>query len=94
MTADADDVDRRELLREYREFIKTRHPDRGGDPAEFVAGLVRYRALLSSGGAEPGPAKRPPAASETTVYRRGSLPAQLWRAIMERRRRGQNPRVQ
>ncbi|HSA53082.1 MAG TPA: hypothetical protein VLH10_23600 [Yinghuangia sp.] len=94
MTTDADDVDRRELLREYREFIKTRHPDRGGDPAEFVAGLVRYRALLSSGRAEPGPAKTPPTASETTVYRRGSLPVQVWRAIMERRRRSQNPRVQ
>lgn len=81
-------------MREYRQFVKTQHPDRGGDPDEFIAGLLRYRALLSSWGAGPGPAKTPPTASETTVYRRGSLPARLWRAIMERRRRGQNPRVQ
>lgn len=89
-TTDADDLDRRELLREYREFVRTRHPDRGGDPEEFVAGLVRYRALLSTRGVGPDPARTP---SETTVYRRGSLPAQVWRAIMEKRQRRQNPRV-
>ncbi|NUU23762.1 MAG: hypothetical protein HOV68_20005 [Streptomycetaceae bacterium] len=91
MTTDARDPERRELLREYREFVRTRHPDRGGDPDEFVAGLVRYRALLSPQGA--GPEREAPSAAETTVYRRGSLPAQLWRAIMERHRRRQNPRV-
>ncbi|MCF2533039.1 hypothetical protein [Yinghuangia soli] len=93
MKSDPDDLERRELLREYREFIKTRHPDRGGDPAEFVAGLVRYRALLAPGAAGPVPGQGAPAAAETTVYRRGSLPAQMWRAIMERHRRRQNPRV-
>ncbi|MGW0663871.1 hypothetical protein [Streptodolium elevatio] len=94
MTTDPSDLERRELMREYREFVKTRHPDRGGDPTEFAAGLVRYRALLSPGGAGPDGGKRPPPpASETTVYRRGSLPAQMWRAIMERHRRKQNPRV-
>ncbi|WP_436773728.1 hypothetical protein [Yinghuangia sp. YIM S09857] len=94
MNTDPSDLERRELLREYREFVKTRHPDRGGDPAEFAAGLVRYRALLSPGGAGPDGGKQPPRASETTVYRRGSLPAQMWRAIMDRHRRKQNPRVQ
>lgn len=93
MTTDSSGLERRELLREYREFIKTRHPDRGGDPEEFAAGLLRYRALLSPGGAGPTGGKRPPKPSETTVYRRGSLPAQLWRAIMEKHRRRQNPRV-
>ncbi|MDI2126338.1 hypothetical protein [Yinghuangia seranimata] len=97
MAVDPGDLDaRRELLREYREFVRTQHPDRGGDPEEFVAGLTRYRALLSPDGAGPVPASRtgnPPAAAETTAYRRGSLPAQLWRAVMERHRRRQNPRV-
>lgn len=85
---------REELMREYREFVRTRHPDRGGDPDEFVAGLTRYRALLA---AQPGPGSEPsgpPSAAETTVYRRGSLPAQVWRAMVDRHRRKQNPRVQ
>lgn len=84
---------RSELLREYREFIRTRHPDRGGDPAEFVAGLTHYRALLSPQGAGPAASVPPPAPAETTAYRRGSLPAQMWRSIVDRRRRKQNPRV-
>jgi len=25
-----------------REFIRSHHPDRGGDPAEFLAGLRRF----------------------------------------------------
>ncbi|MGX7826735.1 hypothetical protein ACTG9Q_16745 [Actinokineospora sp. 24-640] len=29
---------------EYREFVRRHHPDRGGDPAEFVAGLAALRA--------------------------------------------------
>ncbi|GAA4953463.1 hypothetical protein GCM10023205_13510 [Yinghuangia aomiensis] len=91
---DPDDRVRRELLREYREFVKARHPDRGGDPDEFVAGLDRYRALLSDG--EQGPGRRrtgPPPVSEVTAYRRGSLPSQVWRSIVDRYRRKQNPRV-
>ncbi|WP_083275140.1 hypothetical protein [Pseudonocardia sp. HH130630-07] len=31
----------------YRAFVRTHHPDRGGDPAEFRAGLARYRALAA-----------------------------------------------
>ncbi len=33
-----DDLQRRR--RDRREFIRTRHPDRGGDPAAFAAGLA------------------------------------------------------
>jgi hypothetical protein len=29
---------------EYRAFIRAHHPDRGGDPAEFAAGLAALRA--------------------------------------------------
>jgi curved DNA-binding protein CbpA len=27
----------------YRAFVRENHPDRGGDPEEFVAGLARFR---------------------------------------------------
>lgn len=27
----------------YRAFVRAHHPDRGGDPDEFVAGLARFR---------------------------------------------------
>lgn len=29
---------------EFREFVRTHHPDRGGDPDVFVAGLARFSA--------------------------------------------------
>jgi hypothetical protein len=28
----------------FRAFVRTHHPDVGGDPAEFAAGLARFRA--------------------------------------------------
>jgi hypothetical protein len=28
----------------FREFVRTHHPDVGGDPAEFAEGLARFRA--------------------------------------------------
>ena len=34
----------------YRAFVREHHPDRGGDPDVFVAGLARFRA-----GPAPGP---------------------------------------
>ncbi|MEU7783719.1 MULTISPECIES: hypothetical protein [unclassified Amycolatopsis] len=27
----------------FRAFVRTHHPDVGGDPAEFAAGLARFR---------------------------------------------------
>ena len=30
----------------YRAFVRDHHPDRGGDPDVFVAGLARFRAIL------------------------------------------------
>ncbi|MEQ3552374.1 hypothetical protein WIS52_18015 [Pseudonocardia nematodicida] len=41
----------------YRAFVRTHHPDRGGDPEVFRAGLARYRALAAGqppGGAADG----------------------------------------
>jgi hypothetical protein len=36
---------------EWRQFVLEHHPDRGGDPEVFAAGLAAYRA-----GRRPGPA--------------------------------------
>lgn len=33
-------MDDQQRRRARREFIRTRHPDRGGDPAAFAAGLA------------------------------------------------------
>ena len=34
--------DEQSRRRARREFIRTHHPDRGGDPAAFAAGLAAY----------------------------------------------------
>lgn len=43
----------------YRSFVRTHHPDRGGDPEVFRDGLDRYRAIAA--GREPGPGTGDPA---------------------------------
>ncbi|WP_225920687.1 hypothetical protein [Pseudonocardia oceani] len=45
-TADDDPAGRPtpEQRAEYRAFVRDHHPDRGGDPEFFVAGLARLRA--------------------------------------------------
>jgi hypothetical protein len=35
----------------FREFVRTHHPDRGGDPEVFAAGLARFRTAHE----HPGP---------------------------------------
>jgi hypothetical protein len=35
-------ADEQSWRRARREFIRTHHPDRGGDPADFAAGLAAY----------------------------------------------------
>lgn len=39
----------------YRAFVRDNHPDRGGDPEVFVAGLARFRHRAE----EPPPADDP-----------------------------------
>jgi hypothetical protein len=46
----ADEQSRR---RARREFIRAHHPDRGGDPAAFVAGLAAYDQPTTSAAAAP-----------------------------------------
>jgi hypothetical protein len=37
-----DDTEIHESRRGRREFIRTNHPDRGGDPGVFIAGLCAF----------------------------------------------------
>lgn len=41
-----------ELHRARRAFVRAHHPDRGGDPAAFVAGLAGFDRLLAAGSAQ------------------------------------------
>jgi curved DNA-binding protein CbpA len=53
---------RREVTEAFRRFARGNHPDRGGDPALFRAGVDAYRRLLQP------PARRP--AAEVVFHRR------------------------
>jgi hypothetical protein len=50
-----DDTHAHDIRRRRREFIRTHHPDRGGDMDAFVAGL---RAFDTAGEQDPGPLPR------------------------------------
>jgi hypothetical protein len=39
-----DEPERRAMRRERRRFIREHHPDRGGDPDDFIVGLNRFSA--------------------------------------------------
>ncbi|NMH96429.1 hypothetical protein HF526_03705 [Pseudonocardia sp. K10HN5] len=41
----------------YRAFVRDNHPDRGGDPEAFVAGLARFHATRAAA-RDPEPADR------------------------------------
>ena len=59
---------RTEVTEAFRRFALRHHPDRGGDPARFQAGVEAYRRLTGS---------RPPraGANGTVVFHRRSRPA-------------------
>ena len=58
-----------EVARAFRRFALGNHPDRGGDPARFRAGVEAYRRLL--GGAPPPRGATAPA---NVVFHRRSRP--------------------
>ncbi|WP_308282799.1 hypothetical protein [Pseudonocardia nigra] len=41
----------------YRAFVRENHPDRGGDPDVFVAGLARFRSLAEANADHPDDAR-------------------------------------
>ena len=73
----------------YRRFVRTHHPDVGGDPDEFAAGLREFqRDPEIAAGTEPAPR------GESLVFvRRSRGVPRLLAAFAERRRRKRNPRV-
>lgn len=64
----------------FAAWVRAHHPDVGGDPAEFAAGLVRWRA--AGGTAE--------AVVPVCVFRSRHG---LWRVARRWRRRRRGPRV-
>ncbi|MBB3663179.1 curved DNA-binding protein CbpA [Prauserella sediminis] len=65
----------------YRRFVRDHHPDKGGDPEVFAAGLRRFRQR-----------PRPDAEPVVFVARKRGLP-RLWSALSARRRRKRKSRV-
>ncbi|HEY8721351.1 hypothetical protein [Pengzhenrongella sp.] len=64
--------------RAFRAFVRAHHPDRGGDPGVFRAGIDAFRARQATrGGAQP----------DVTFFRRGGLVGLLRRAARAYRRR-------
>lgn len=77
-----DEIWIREVRQDRRDFIWEHHPDRGGDPDVFIAGLSSFRP-----GHDPcaGPLPR------VTGVRRRPWPARLAAAVGQRVRHGPTP---
>jgi len=73
-----------EARRRRRDFIRVHHPDRGGDPESFIAGL---RALGIGPGQGSGPLPR------VVIVRRRAWPVRLVAALAGRRHGSRPPRV-
>ncbi|MEV4596971.1 hypothetical protein AB0K15_06160 [Amycolatopsis sp. NPDC049253] len=69
----------------YREFVRTHHPDAGGDAEAFREGLARFHDVDA-------PARPPAAESVIFVVRRRGL-ARVLAALAARRRRKRRTRV-
>jgi hypothetical protein len=78
-------------LRAYRAWVRTHHPDVGGDRDVFEAGLRAWHARLARH--RPHPRSAP--ASPVTVYRthRGPIAAITWRLTRRRARRERRLRL-
>lgn len=77
---------------EYRSFVRTHHPDRGGDPVVFVAGLERFRRLADAG---PTPEPHVPDRFDAPIHivRDLPLPARVAIALVRTVRRKRRMRV-
>jgi hypothetical protein len=83
-----------EVQRRRRDFIRTHHPDRGGDPDAFVAGLQSFDAGGQSGpDDETGTVGQPDGGPLPPVYifRRRTWLARLVIAASERLRQSHKP---
>jgi hypothetical protein len=68
------DAQAAELRRRRREFIRSQHPDRGGDTGAFVAGLRAFAEPRAAAEPEddPGPLPTVIVVRRTGWFRRGS----------------------
>jgi hypothetical protein len=74
----------------FRAFVRANHPDAGGDPEVFMAGMREYRRR-SGGDNEDDPDRFD--APVTFVVNRGGITGAVDRAKRWRRRRRRPPRV-
>lgn len=74
---------------EFRAFVREHHPDRGGDPEAFVAGLARFEATRSA--ATPVSERRYDAPIEVVVAH--PLPLRVAIALIRTVRRHRSGRV-
>ncbi|WP_018655824.1 hypothetical protein [Actinomadura flavalba] len=80
----------READREaFRRWVREHHPDAGGDPAEFAAGLARWRGAELEGARDGARAR---ARAGVVGVRRRSWPIEAGRRFFERRRRARRLR--
>jgi hypothetical protein len=72
-----------------REFIRGHHPDRGGDPDDFVAGLAALDGAETAPTPQPAPAAMPP---PRVVFEDQPWPRSAVTALLRRLRRpGHDP---
>lgn len=93
---------RERLRREYRAFVRTSHPDRGGDPELFAAGLRRWQEALAGGGSGAGGTRGAGDGGagtgnggehRVTGFRRGPWPVRCGRSLAAAVRRRLRTRV-
>ena len=72
----------------YRAFVREHHPDRGGDPDVFVAGLARFRE------SQPEPADDPRFDAPVEVVAPLPFPVRVGVALIRTWHRRRNHRVQ
>jgi hypothetical protein len=77
---DGDEDRAAEAGRRRREFIRTHHPDRGGDTESFIAGLRLFDTEQPSADSVPPP--------KVTVFARRPWPTRLVTAAARRIRHG------
>lgn len=75
----------------YRAFVREHHPDRGGDPDVFVAGLARFRAGPAAG---PGDAPDDRYDAPIEIVTPLPLPARVAVALIRTLRRHRARRVE